>query len=294
MKILFVAVFDNEGISSNTSQARGLAKLGHEVICYNYRVRKASLGSHESRDKELIQTCKNLEPDLMILAKASDISLNVFLECKKATKVCYWFPDSLWAYTDRQEFVDMTVISDFFCCDKENVKDHALKFNKNSFRVPDGFDADLEIPRDLSKDIDVSFIGSMYGDREEKLSRLDKPVSVFTNAFGKSHSEIVSRSKINLNFCTEEGASDRVYKIMAAGGFLLSDDWVGRSELFQDNKHLVIFKNVDDLRNKIDFYLKHSDEREKIGISAREEVQQYSRDAWSKNIIDCMKSLDQQ
>jgi hypothetical protein len=291
MKILFVAVFDDQGISSNTSQAMGLVKLGHEVSAYNYRERSLLLGGDSARDDELIQACKNIQPDLMIFAKCNDMSLDVFYKCKETTKVCYWFPDSLWAYSDRQEFVDKTVLSDMFCCDKKNVKEQAEKYNKNSFLVPDGFDSDLEIPRNLDQDIDVSFIGSIYGDREEKLSNLNMPVSVFSNAYGIMHSEIVSRSKINLNFCTQEGASDRIYKILGAGGFLLSDEWEGRLNMFEDRKHLVIFKDIEDLRKKIDFYMHNPDMRKTISEAGRNHVQKYSRDNWAKRLVECSLSL---
>ena len=291
MKILFVAVFDNQGVSSNTSQAKGLVKLGHEVSAYNYRERSAILGGDSARDNELVQACKDIKPDLMIFAKCNDMSLDVFYKCKQVTKVCYWFPDSLWAYADRQEFVDKTVLSDMFCCDKKNVKEQAEKYNKNCFLVPDGFDADLEIPRSLEQDIDISFIGSIYGNREEKLLKLNMPVSVFSNAFGTAHSEIVSRSKINLNFCTQEGASDRIYKILGAGGFLLSDDWEGRKKMFEDKKHLVIFKDLNDLKEKIAFYTENPNIRKTISEEGRIHVQKYSRDNWAKRLIDCSLSL---
>ena len=291
MKIIFVAVFDNEGISSNNSQAVGLAKSGNEVHIYSYRDRAIALGSNEERDQELISFCKKTNPDLMIFAKGSDISLEVFYQCKLVTKVCYWFPDSLWAYTDKQEFVDMTTISDYFCCDKENVKDHGLKFNKNSYRVPDGYDPELEIPRDLEKRFDVSFIGSIYGDRKEKIESVDAKVHVFSNAFGIKHSQIVSSSRVNLNFCTEQGASDRIYKIMAAGGLLLSDDWVGREELFVDGEDLIIFNSLDDLNSKIDFYLQNPNLSKKIANSGRDKVKKFSRYYWADTVVKICNDL---
>ena len=212
MKILFVAVFDDQGVSSNNSQAVGFYKLGHEVTLYSYRDRANILGGNIQRDKELVKLCKELRPELTVFAKATNISLDAIYQCKQFTKVCYWFPDSLWAYTDKKEFVDMTTLSDFFCCDKQNVRDHGSKFNKRSYRVPDGYDPALEIPRNLDKTIDVSFIGSIYGDRQSRIDKIDTEVSVFSNAFGIEHSQIVSASKINLNFCTEMGASDRIYR----------------------------------------------------------------------------------
>ena len=70
--------------------------------------------------------------------------------------------------------------------------------------------------------------------------------------------------KINLNFCTAQGASDRVYKIMAARGLLLSDDWEGRERDFIDGEDLVIFKSMEDLNAKIDYYLNNPEEASRI------------------------------
>ena len=283
MKILFVAVFDAGGVSSNTSQAVGLEKLGHTVIRYNYRIRASRIGV-QNRDLELVDMCRHDNADLVIFAKCNTISLDVFRECKKTAQVCYWFPDPLKTF-QTQEFIDMTSISHFVCCDKNNVMHFAKSYNKNTFQVPDGFDSNLEYPKDLEKNIDISFIGSLHSDRAERLSRVSRDVSVFSDAFGEVHSEIVSRSKINLNFCTTSGASDRIYKILGAGGFLLSDDWEGREEMFDDGKHLVIYKDIDDLNSKIDFYLSNPKLCSEIANAGFCEVQKYSRDNWAKQIV---------
>ena len=287
MKILFAAVFDDEGVSSNTSQARGFEKLGHKVIRYNYRIR-ASLIGHENRDLELIDICQQEQPSLIVFAKCNTVSLKVFHECKKIGKVCYWFPDPLQTYQAR-EFIAMTNTADFFCCDKKNVMDFAQDYNKNSFQVQDGFDSDLEYPHDCEKDIDISFIGSMHSDRDEKIKLLNRNVQVFSDAFGKRHSEIVSRSKVCLNFCTTEGASDRTYKTLAAGGFYLTDDWAGREDMFEDKVDLVMYESIDDLRDKIDYYLANAIAREKISNHGMKTVQKYSRDNWAKQITEIAK-----
>tara|TARA_B100000131_G_scaffold263067_1_gene259758 strand:+ start:372 stop:1265 length:894 start_codon:yes stop_codon:yes gene_type:complete len=284
MKFLFVAVFDDEGISSNSSQAVGLEKLGHQVIRYNYRVRANRIG-FTNRDLELVDICNNENPDVTIFAKTNTINPQVFIECKKVSKVCYWFPDPLQTY-ENQEFLQMTHLADFFCCDKQNVTEAALSINKNSYCVPDGFDPELEKPRDIAKDIDVSFIGSLHSDREEKIQKITKDVTVVTDAFGEKHSKIVSRSKINLNFCTTMGASDRTYKVLAAGGFYLTDDWIGRSEKFKDGIDLVIYKDIDDLNQKIEYYLNNDSEREKIAQSGRLAVEKFSRYAWAQRIVE--------
>jgi spore maturation protein CgeB len=289
LNIIFVAVFDNNGKSSNNSQAVGLEKLGHNVIRYNYRHRANIVGIF-NRDKEIIELCRNTGPDAIIFAKTNTVGINVFEECKKICKVCYWFPDPLQTYENR-EFFAMTEISNLFCCDKKNVMIKAKNnFNKNSHIVFDGYDPELEFPKNIEKDIDVSFIGNLYGDRLEKIKKLNYPCAIIQNAFGEQHSEFVSRSRINLNFCTSYGASDRTYKVLAAGGFYLTDDWDGREEFFVDGEHIVVYKDINDLNEKIDYYLRHPIEREKIARSGREKVAAFSRYAWAEKISNLLKS----
>ena len=47
-----------------------------------------------------------------------------------------------------------------------------------------------------------------------------------------------------------------MYKILAAGGFLLTDDWYGRELTgLVDGEDLVIYNNISDLQEKIIYYL---------------------------------------
>ena len=225
MNVLFVGVFDYNRKSTNTSQLVALKRCGVNVTGYNYRKKALNVG-HRMRDEHLSEIIKNGSYDLVIYSKCNQVSENVFIESKKYSTTCLWFMDPLKTYDS--EIRRKTKLVDYFCCDKENVLEEALRINPNSFHVCEGFDADVDRPHDVSKEYDVSFIGNVYGDREQWLSQINTPVKVISSAYGKQHAIEVCKSKINLNFCTDNGASDRVYKIMAAGGFLLTNDWKNR------------------------------------------------------------------
>ena len=110
---------------------------------------------------------------------------------------------------------------------------------------------------------------------------------MINNAYGSDHAKAVSKTKINLNFCTSDGASDRVYKILAAGGFLLSNDWNKRKNYLVNGKDCVIFKNTEDLNKKIEFYLANPELRNQISESGRQVVQRFDRLSWAKKIVEC-------
>lgn len=289
MKILFVGVFDKNRKSTNTSQILAFKKNGNNVVGYNYRNRAQILGN-QKRDDELINLIKERRFDLVVYSKCNVISESVFSQSAKYSKTCLWFMDALVNYTE--EIKRKTSLVDYFCCDKLNVLEEAKKHNKNSFHVREGFDEAVDRPAEnIEKKYDVSFIGNLYGDRKVKIDKINHNVKVINNAYGRKHSNCVAQTKINLNFSTSDGASDRVYKILAAGGFLLTNDWVGRENDFKNERDLVIFSDIDDLNRKIDTYLHDENERNKIAKSGLQKVQLFNRSNWAKRIVQIYEQI---
>ncbi len=69
-------------------------------------------------------------------------------------------------------------------------------------------------------------------------------------------------------------ANPRVYDVLAAGGFLLTEYKPVIEDEFELNNHLVCFKNLDELREKAEYYLQHADEREAIARAGQKFVLQ--------------------
>ncbi len=83
-------------------------------------------------------------------------------------------------------------------------------------------------------------------------------------------SKIFYCSKINLNITLpsiESGIPQRVYDIMACGGFCLSNYQPEMDELFTVGSDIEAFRSVEELLDKTDYYLKHEDERLRIAIN---------------------------
>ena len=283
MKILFVGVFDTQGKSTNTSQILAFKRLGHQVIGYNYRA-KAQEITAAARDIHLVGTVKENNFDLVLFSKCNVVSLETFTQIGKHAKTCLWFMDPLVSYD--KEMKDKTAVVNYVCCDKENVLKESLQINRNSFHVYEGYNQDVDKPCNTDKSYDLSFIGNIYGDRQQFIEKIEHPIKLVSNAYGFKHAEEVSKTKINLNICTSDGASDRVYKILAAKGFLLTDDWTGREKAFTDGKDLVIYESIDDLNEKISYYLENSEEAIKIAENGYKCVQKYNRIEWAKKIIE--------
>lgn len=82
--------------------------------------------------------------------------------------------------------------------------------------------------------------------------------------------KVYAESKINLNISLkgiEGGTPQRVMDIIGAGGFVLTNYCPETAELFEEDIEIVMFKNPEELADKVSYYLTHDEEREKI-ISA--------------------------
>ena len=85
-------------------------------------------------------------------------------------------------------------------------------------------------------------------------------------------------SKINLNItlhCIETGIPQRVFDVMAAGGFLISNYQEEIEELFVLGEEIVIYHDIDELKNLVEYYLQHDKEREQIAKKGQEKVLRY-------------------
>ena len=88
-------------------------------------------------------------------------------------------------------------------------------------------------------------------------------------------SHVYRQSKINLNItlhCIETGISQRVFDVMAAGGFLLSNYQEELEELFVPGEDLIIYHNMEELQYYVAYYLEHEEERQRIAKNGQAKV----------------------
>ena len=89
--------------------------------------------------------------------------------------------------------------------------------------------------------------------------------------------EIFAKSKINLNFTIpniENGIPLRIFDVLAARGFLLTDYREELCKQFEAGTDLVMFEGIPDLLQKADYYLSHDEERRQIAKNGQKKVQQ--------------------
>ncbi len=105
---------------------------------------------------------------------------------------------------------------------------------------------------------------------------------------------IFKLSRINLNITLrsiKNGIPLRGFDILGSGGFLLSNYQVDLARHFVSGEDYVYYDGRRDLMDKIDYYLKHDDERKAIAANAHDKVvREHTFDVRIGQIIDIVRS----
>lgn len=141
---------------------------------------------------------------------------------------------------------------------------------------------------EILKKYDVGFVGHMQDvdnyngfTRTQALDRLFKEFPNFIYAsrhpgfpeknLFEDAAKKFSQSKITFNISIKDDINMRVFETLSTGSFLLTNWLPTLGELFEDGKHLVTYKTLDEMVEKAHYYLEHDDEREKIAQAGYEE-----------------------
>ena len=144
----------------------------------------------------------------------------------------------------------------------------------------------------------LSFVGAGYHNRREMFSSLAhypfkiwgtewpgcKPFDKLVQEAGRrltpeEYTKIFNSTEVNINLHssnerdgvdpTGDFLNPRTFELAACGAFQLVDERALLGESFEDGKEIVTFKTLADLREKIDYYLEHPEERERITLAGQ-------------------------
>jgi len=108
-------------------------------------------------------------------------------------------------------------------------------------------------------------------------------------AYYREMPKVFRLSKINLNISLKiikEGIPLRVFDILGAGGFLITNYQKELEDYFEIGKDLVVYENIEDLQEKVQYYLEHEEERKEIAKNGHDKVAKlYSIDIMLDKIL---------
>lgn len=148
---------------------------------------------------------------------------------------------------------------------------------------------------------DISFMGAGYPNRRKFFSGLlEAPLKIWGTEWDlftpvgrrvvnqnqrldpEEYVKIFNAARINLNLHSSlthlgvdpigDFVNPRTYEIAACGGFQLVDKRDYLVETFEIGKEIITFSDIDDLREKIEYYLAHPEKMEEISGAAKRRV----------------------
>jgi len=253
-------------------------QLGHEIISVDARL----------QTNKIYETYQEFKSDLVFCTKTPEVTNQIRnIKQKFNPIICMWNPDARKSIDNWASLFPLIKLVDFHFVVDINLIDDWKKLNPNTFWLPQGLQDEIyNRPKIITKiDIkkyscDVSFcgdrIGSYHKFRDKYLIPIENMKINFkhwTGIYNEEHNKMVSLSKINLGCSGSNNAkirtsvSVRDYKIIGAGGFLLTDSGGGLDKIFPCEGHKKIldyYNSPNDLIKKIKFWLPKNEERKKI------------------------------
>ncbi len=143
--------------------------------------------------------------------------------------------------------------------------------------LPLACDPEIHSKHDLPKQFDVAFVGNLFpGPRAEllELIRRTYPSTFAGNAFFEDMARTYSSARTVFNRSIRNDINMRVFEALACGSLLVTNDLAdnGQAELFEDGLHLATYREPEELLEKLDFYLRREETRERIAAAGRAEA----------------------
>jgi len=125
---------------------------------------------------------------------------------------------------------------------------------------------------------DFSFVGSItaaHRRRDVLLQQLSRRFSLHVErCFLEEMALVLSRSRIVFNCSVRDDLNMRVFEALSTGSLLLTDQAAGSGleELFEDGRHLAIYRSPEELEERAAHYLGHEQECARIAREGMQEV----------------------
>lgn len=267
-------------------------------------------------NRDLIQVAKQFKPDLLLVDKGTDIVFGTIEKINTLGVItANWFSDNL----DHLDWMKKAIktYKYFFHFDSYVVSLLKESGADNVYHIPFGCDIELHKTIILSEEdrkkyeCDVCFAGAYTPERENLLLNLtDFNLKIYGYRNWQSSklrsfyqgtitndielTKLYNSCKIAINYhykYTGDGANVRTFEIVGCGGALQIVDY--RKDIlrfFEENKEIVVFKNVKELKEKVKYYLENEEERQAITKRCQEKAyKEHTLDKRMANLMEIIK-----
>jgi len=264
-----------------------LLNMDYSLIYFDYDRLKQKYGI-KKMSQMLREAVYYYQPDILFYYHYHDwIEHSIWKEISNElpTKTIVGLGDDHWRYEETRsvwELFNLVVTTDERGYEKKNEEGFCNVFLSqwacNHFMYKN-----LNLPRIY----DVGFIGRCYGERENFVNTLKRQgINIATFGQGWENSNRISQadliriynqSKISLNLSfVSKGdivqVKGRDFEAPGCGSLLLTRDTKEIAEYFVPGEEIITYQDANDAADKIKYYLKNEDLREKIAKNGYERV----------------------
>ncbi len=263
------------------------------------------------RVAELKQRIESFQPHIVwsmfSSLKPVDRELFMRLKSRQDPVTVNWFADDSWRYDDFT--VEARRLFNYAVTTDRPAYERCLADGHRSVIKSQWAASCLREPGEGARyAYDVSFCGQPHTDRRQMVEHLRRrgiDVAVFGYGWRRSYvarkwnsirknlrlplpafsmgrvgrdnmHRIMAGSKINLHFAKNSAGSfaihARTFEVPGAGGFLLSEYAPGLEEYFEIGREIEVFRDADEMIDKVRFYLAHDRQRRAIARSGHKRV----------------------
>ncbi len=294
-KIVFLGNF-RVSYSSESHHAATLESMGHQVI---------RMQETEAKSDDILKQASSSDLFIWIHTHGWRTQGSIGMDAVLKKLAGYKIPTmtyhlDLWFGLKRQTDLGKDpvykYIGHFFTVDKKMAEWFNKKTNVKGHYLPAGvFDQEC-LFRPVKKTHDVIFVGSKtyhheWPYRPKLINWLSETYGRRFEHYGSGGIKSVRGAELNklywstkivvgdtlcIDFNYPYYWSDRIYETIGRGGFIIHPYIKGLEEEFEDKKHLVFYEygNFEQLKELIDYYLEHEEEREQIRLAGHQLVKE--------------------
>lgn len=307
LKVVQPGMFTDHELGGDFIFNKGLLQNDCQVDKFDYQVVSQNFG-HEEMEKQLIELCKG--KDLIFIGKGRPFKPEMLEKIKHGgTKVLLWYGD---IREPEKWLLDLMSLTDvFFISSGKEILEKYFKLGKpqKAAFYFNPSDPDLvnkyneihsksmnitftgrfskvtqktrkEVIKYLKSRNDVDFFGGL--DKSLLINILSKLKKRITGSYldmnevrGKEYIDVIKASKIGIGVNAFDNipyySSDRLTHYLMFGTFFMTSHFPYIEELFTENE-LVWYKSIEALHEKIEYYLKHDEERETIAFNGKKKM----------------------
>lgn len=291
MKILLIAPLSRPEMTGHIIK-QAFLDLGFNVETFDYRVKAVKFGVAAMNELLLNKIRELNRIDMAVILKGELLEPLIF-DAEKCIRVLWYFDFDAVEPPGYLIILGRCVTAAFLTCYPwvDSLRDLGV----NAFFLPQAADPMIynKVDFDSAFASDVAFIGTRKPGREEFLKKLasrfnlkvwgeqwqDSELKPGIQAYLEDFNKVCSSAKIIVNITSSDDypsymstLSQKIFMVLAAEGFLLNDSILNIHSFFEINKELVLYNNVDDLSQKIEYYLGHDELRAQIAHAGRMRV----------------------